>query len=202
MDAKLIWYTARASGLVSWALLTASVIWGLSMTARPLGRHPRPAWTLDLHRFLAAAALAFLGIHVTSILLDTYVHFGLVEVLVPLTGSWHPGAVAWGIAGFYLLLALELTSLLRARLPGKLWRTTHFLAFPLFVMTTIHGLTAGTDRHNPMLQAAFYGASAVVAGLTVLRLSRRTRGSDLVVAGRAAGYDPGPLASTRARSAA
>jgi len=103
MDSKLIWYTARASGLVTWALLAASVLWGLALSSRLLRNRPRQAWLLDLHRFLAASAVAFLAIHVTSIVLDTYVHFGVVEVLVPFTGSWHPGAVAWGIAGLYLL---------------------------------------------------------------------------------------------------
>ena len=45
-------------------------------------------------------------------------HFSLVNVLVPLTGDWHPLAVAWGIAGMYLLLAVELTSLARPGFPG------------------------------------------------------------------------------------
>jgi hypothetical protein len=52
------------------------------------------------------------------VLADSYVHFSLVNVLVPLTGDWHPLAVAWGIAGMYLLLAVELTSLARPRVPG------------------------------------------------------------------------------------
>jgi len=171
VDSKLIWYSARASGIVSWSLLAASVVAGLAMTSRVLRSRARRAWILDLHRFLGMAALVFLGIHVVSILLDSYVHFGLVEVLVPFTGAWHPVAVAWGIAGFYLLCAVELTSVLRSRLPRRLWRSTHVLAFPLYVVTTVHGLTAGTDRHSPVFEIAFYGMSALIALLLVARLA-------------------------------
>src|SRR4051794_15679086 len=113
MSHELWWYTARASGLVAWALLNAGVIWGLALSTKVLGPKPRPSWMLDLHRFLGGAAVAFVGVHVGGILLDTYTHFGLVDVLVPLTAQWKPTAVAWGIVAMYLLLAVEITSLLR-----------------------------------------------------------------------------------------
>ncbi|MGA2209247.1 MAG: ferric reductase-like transmembrane domain-containing protein [Acidimicrobiales bacterium] len=177
MDSKLIWYTARASGLVTWALLAASVLWGLALSTRLLQNRARPAWLLDLHRFLSAAALVFLAIHVSSIMLDSYVHFGIIEVLVPLTGSWHPVAIAWGIAGLYLMLALQVTSMFRAHLPKRLWRSAHYLSFPLFAVATVHGLTAGTDRHTFAMQAGMIGLASVVTLLTAYRVvaSRRLR---------------------------
>src|SRR5436305_1464020 len=98
-------------------MLAASVLWGLALSTKALGRRPRPAWLLHLHRFLGAAALVFTALHVATIALDSYVDFGLTQLFVPFTGSWHPVAVAWGIIGFYLLVAVELTSLLRARIP-------------------------------------------------------------------------------------
>jgi hypothetical protein len=94
MDAKILWYVARSGGLVAWGLLALSVIWGLAMSTKVMKGRPRPTWILDLHRFLGGTALVFAAIHVVSISLDTYVHFGPVEVLVPFTGSWHPVAVA------------------------------------------------------------------------------------------------------------
>jgi DMSO/TMAO reductase YedYZ heme-binding membrane subunit len=175
MDSKLIWYTARASGLVTWALLAASVLWGLALTTKVLRGRPRAAFILDLHRFLGAAALVFLTIHVTSIVLDSYVHFGIIEVLVPFTGSWHPGAVAWGIAGLYLLLAVEVTSKFRARLPKRVWRSAHYLSFPLLAVATVHGLTAGTDRHNPFVFYGMLTISSVAAVLTAVRIVTHAR---------------------------
>ena len=112
------------------ALITArsvigSVVWGLALSTRVLGGRPRPAWLFDLHRFLGGLALGFVGVHVLAVLADSYVHFSLLNVLVPLTGDWHPLAVALGIVGLYLLLAVELTSLARTRLPraSPTWRS-------------------------------------------------------------------------------
>ena len=175
MDAQLIWYTARSSGIVAWALLSASVLWGLALSTRVLGKRPRPNWILDLHRFVGGAAVVFVGVHVVSMLLDTYVHFGLVDVLVPFATTWHPGAVAWGIVGLYLLLAVEITSLLRSRLSKRAWRAVHMLSFPLFVTSTVHLLTAGTDRSNPALVGAAIAVTAAVALLTAVRIQEDTR---------------------------
>lgn len=172
MSSQVMWYAARASGIVAWAVAAASVIWGLALSSRALGPRPRPAWLFDLHRFLGGIALVFTGVHVVSILLDTYVHFGIVNVLVPLTGSWHPLAVAWGIVGMYALLAVELTSLARAHVPKRLWRRVHFASFALFVLTTIHALTAGTDRRSPPFVAAVVATCLVVVVLTGVRVAR------------------------------
>jgi predicted ferric reductase len=171
VDSKLLWYTARASGLVTWTLLAATVLWGLAQSTRLLrGRKgPKPAWMLDLHRFLGAAAVVFLGVHITSIALDTYVHFGLVELFVPFASHWHPLAVAWGIAGLYLLVAIELTSLLKAKVSKRLWRSTHYLSYPLFIVATVHGLSAGMDRHDLAVQVGMLSISAVIAALTAHR---------------------------------
>lgn len=172
MHGQLWWYVARSGGLLAWGLLAASVLWGLVMTTRLAAKlAPRPAWFLDLHRFLGGAALVFTVIHVTGILLDAYVHFGLVNVLVPMTGTWHPGAVAWGIVGLYLLSAVEVTSLARSRIPQRLWRQIHYVSFPLFIITTIHTLTAGTDRHNPLVLWGVIAICVPVTLLTALRLA-------------------------------
>jgi predicted ferric reductase len=140
-----------------------------------LGRRPRPAWLLDLHRFLGGAAVIFLAVHIVTIVLDTYVHFGLVEVLVPLAATWRPGPVAWGIAAMYLLGAVELTSLARAHLPKRIWDTSHYVAFPLFLFASIHALTAGTDRGSGALRLAVFGAGAAVAALTAVRAAEVAR---------------------------
>jgi predicted ferric reductase len=170
MDSQLWWYAARANGLVAWSLLALSVVWGLALSTKVLGKRPRPNWLLDLHRFLGAAALVFTAVHVVSIMADSYVHFGIVEVLVPLTGAWHPVAVAWGIASLYLLAAVEVTSLLRKRLSKRVWRATHFLSFPLFVFSTVHALSAGTDSQSLLLQGTVLAAVATVCVLTIARL--------------------------------
>jgi len=171
VNTQVLWYSARAAGIVAWALATASVVWGLALSTRAAGRTARPAWLFDLHRFLGGIALTFTGIHVASVLLDSYVHFGLVNILVPFTGTWHPLAVAWGIVAFYALLAVELTSLARPRIPKILWRRVHFASFALFAAGTIHALSAGTDAHSTAFTFAALGACGLVGALTALRVA-------------------------------
>jgi methionine sulfoxide reductase heme-binding subunit len=175
---QLWWYVARSSGIVAWALLAASVLWGLALSTKVLRGRPRPNWILDLHRFLGGLAMVFTGIHVTALILDSYVHFGLAEVLVPLASEWHPVAVAWGIVGLYLLVAVEVTSLLRKRISKRAWRMTHFLSFPLFLLTTVHALSAGTDRSTLLLRWSVIVVSTAVTGLTFVRLRRVERTSN------------------------
>ena len=175
MNEQLWWYVARSGGIVAWALLGASVLWGLALSTKVTNGKPRPNWILDMHRFLGGMALLFTGIHVISLMLDSYVHFGLSEVLVPLASAWHPVAVAWGVIGLYLLLAVELTSLARKKIPKRLWRMTHFLSFPLFLSTTVHALTAGTDRSTMLLRSGVIIVSAAVTCLTFVRVRQVER---------------------------
>jgi hypothetical protein len=180
---QLFWYTARAGGIVAWSLLGASVIWGLWLSGRvrPLGA--RPAWILDLHRFLGGLATIFVGVHVAAILLDSYTDFGLSDVLVPFASSWHPLAVAWGVVAMYVLVAVELTSLARNRLPQRMWRTIHVASLPLFVLATIHYVAAGTDASNVVSLAAIGVVTAMVAMLCGRRMREvRARGGGLIPA--------------------
>src|SRR4029079_11301527 len=138
---------ARSSGIVAWALIGATIAWGLLLATKVLGRRPGPAWLLSLHRYLGALTIAFVGVHVGAILLDTYTNFGLVDVLLPFTGSGHHMAVASGIVGMYLLVAIEITSLVRHRMSKRAWHAVHLLSYLLFATTTLHLLTAETHVH-------------------------------------------------------
>jgi predicted ferric reductase len=167
---QIWWYTARSSGVVAWIMLTASVLFGLTLSTRAFGTRPRPNWLLDLHRFLGGAAVVFTGAHLASLALDTFVSFGPLELFVPFASSYRPTAVAWGIVSFYALLAIEITSLLRKHLSKRAWRATHYASFPLFVMATVHAVTAGTDSSTTLLRAAVLGSAAAVAALSAVRV--------------------------------
>jgi sulfoxide reductase heme-binding subunit YedZ len=175
VSGQLWWYTARAGGLVAWVLATASVLWGLALSGR-ITRRPKPAWVLDLHRFLGALTVVFVGIHVFALWADSFVHFGPAELFVPLASAWKPGAVAWGIVALYLLVAIEITSLLQRRIPRRLWHAVHLSSFGLFAFATIHALTAGTDSGSTPVIYFAIGSTLAVLNLTVLRVVSRRAG--------------------------
>jgi DMSO/TMAO reductase YedYZ heme-binding membrane subunit len=166
---SLWWYTARAGGLVAAALLAGSVIAGLAVSTAPRRARPRSAWRLDIHRFLGGLACVFLALHVAGIFFDRFVTFRVVDLLVPLIAHWHPWAVALGVVALYLLVAVEVTSLLKPRLPLQVWRNVHYASFPLFALVQLHILLAGTDRHSPWLLGTIVACDLVIAGLLVRR---------------------------------
>jgi predicted ferric reductase len=147
---KLWWYVARASGIVAWVMLAIAVVWGIFVATRFLGRKPRPAWVLDLHRWLGGLSVTFTGVHLLGLVLDDYVEFGLRELLVPFASEWRPAAVAWGVVALYVLIAVEATSLAMKRLPRRLWKWVHMSSFGLFFVATLHAGMAGTDVTNPL----------------------------------------------------
>jgi DMSO/TMAO reductase YedYZ heme-binding membrane subunit len=169
MSQELSWYTVRATGLVAWALVTVAVVWGLLLSLRQVPR-PRPAWMLDLHRFLGALALVLVGVHVGALAFDRFIGFDWDDLLVPYASAWRPGAVAWGIAAAYLLVAVEVTSLLVRHLRRGLWHVIHLLGYVVFVAVTAHALLAGSDADVPAVQVFAITSSALVALLTVARI--------------------------------
>ncbi len=152
LNGKLSWYAARASGLVAWAVVTLSILWGLALSTRLIRRKGIPAWLLDLHRFLGTLSIVFVGVHLLALWADNFVYFGPRELFVPFASAWRTGAIAWGIAATYLLVAIQLTSWTMKRLPRKLWHRVHLLSIPMFVLSTVHGFTAGADNKNLAVQ--------------------------------------------------
>lgn len=178
------WYVARSSGFVSWGTVTLAVVWGLALSTRLMGKKATPAWLLDAHRFLGALSLIFIAVHLVALVLDSYVHFGLAELFVPMASEWQPGAVAWGVVGFYLLVAIQLTSWTMDRIPRRLWRWVHFSSFALYVFSTVHAIEAGTDVTNPVFRYAALASVQLVLFLVGVRVltarqlkrARRDRG--------------------------
>jgi methionine sulfoxide reductase heme-binding subunit len=166
-----LWYTARAGGLLGFALLTASVVLGLGLSGRPRLRHwPRFA-VEDVHRFAGLLAGSFVGIHVLALLLDTYVPFSLPQILVPGTASYRPLATALGVVALELLAALAIANRYRKRLSYRYWRRTHYLNFAVWVLALVHGITSGTDSGTLWAVTLYAVAAAMVAGLVVWRAS-------------------------------
>src|SRR3954452_15418400 len=137
MTTHLWWYTARGAGIVAWVLATGAVVLGLLLSGR-FGRRPKPAWLLDLHRFMGGLVVVFLGVHLAALVADSTVQFGLSDLAVPMASAWRPGAVAWGVVAAWLLIAVELTSLAQRRLPRRLWHAVHLSSFVVFGASTVH----------------------------------------------------------------
>jgi sulfoxide reductase heme-binding subunit YedZ len=160
MAPEIWWYLARATGLVAWTLAVGSLLLGLALATRAMGPKPTGPWLLSLHRWCGGLTVVFAAAHIGALIADSFVTFDLADVLVPFAASWKPGAVAWGVVAFWLLLAIEVTSLPMRRIPKRVWRAVHLSSYGLAVMATLHGVTAGTDVGNPAVAWTVLGAIA------------------------------------------
>jgi Ferric reductase like transmembrane component len=167
---KLSWYVARSSGIVAWATITASILWGLTLSSRLVRMRGVPAWLLDLHRYLGTLSLVFVLIHLGALWADNYVYFGWQELFVPMKSPWKSSAVAWGIVSFYFLAAIQTTSWLMRHIKRKIWHAIHLTSIALWISATVHTFLAGQDRHNMLLQWFVFGSAILVVQLTLFRI--------------------------------
>jgi DMSO/TMAO reductase YedYZ heme-binding membrane subunit len=170
--ATVTWYATRASGVVAYLLLTSSVVFGLILSSRIHGSRPSRPWVLDVHRMLGGLAVVLTVTHVGAILIDSYTSFDLADALVPFASGWSPVAVAAGVLALWMLAAVEVTSLLRQRLPQHVWRRVHMLSFGAFVLASAHFAAAGTDVSSPVMIVGLLGLVSTVVALTALRVAR------------------------------
>ena len=175
VDPHLWWYLSRASAIVAWLMLTASVLWGILLATDLFPRWRRTAWLLDLHRWLAGLTSVFVAAHLATLVADSHSGFGARALLVPFASTWRPTAVALGIIGLYLLVAVEVTSLARKRLPNSWWRAIHVVSYGVFWAVAVHGALAGTDAS----QALYTVTSLVALAATVFAACYRILSRDL-----------------------
>ena len=61
--------------------------------------------------------------HMLSAVVDS-VSIDWISVVVPFTAGWRPVAVGWGTLALDLLVLIVVTSLVRGRIPVRLWRAS------------------------------------------------------------------------------
>lgn len=169
MNEQVWWYVARSSGIVALVLLVLCVVWGVLLATRAMP-HDRPAWLLDLHRWLGGTALVMTGFHLLGLYLDGYIDYGFTELLVPGASEYRPFAVAIGVLSFYVMVAIQATSYLRRRLSKRLWHGIHLLSYGLVWGAAIHAGMAGTDTVNRAYQVLALVLTMIAVAATVVRV--------------------------------
>ena len=163
------WLLARSSGLTAYILLTGSVLAGLAGRSRAFGRAVRAASVVDVHRFLALLALGMLAVHAVAIVLDQTVRMPVAGLVVPGLSPYRPIAVAWGVVAAELAVLIVASFSLRRRIGARNWRRLHWATYLVFILATLHGLTAGTDSSQPWAFGLYVGAVGAVTFATAYR---------------------------------
>ncbi len=169
MNPHMWWYVARGAGMSSWLFGATSVMTGLLMSGKATMR-PRPNWQLDLHRHQGAVCLSLLALHIGALVADSYSHFTISGILVPMASRWKPLGVATGIVAMYFLVTVQVTSLLRKCISKRAWRAVHLSSLVAYLLSTAHFLQAGTDHGRAPVLLIVVATTGLNLGLLSFRI--------------------------------
>jgi sulfoxide reductase heme-binding subunit YedZ len=188
MSDQILWLAARGAGIVSLLLFTSVVCLGVLTVVR----WQSPSWprflSVGLHRNLALLSVVFLAMHIVTAVIDPYTSLGFIAMAIPFASSYRPLWVGLGVIAFDLLLALVLSSLLRARLGQRAWRAIHWLAYVAWPLALAHGFGAGSDGSAVWMIAIQVACVAAVGGAVAWRvIAGRSNRGQLDAVARGAG---------------
>lgn len=167
---RIWWHLSRASGLVAYGLLEASMLLGLLLSTRFAKTWPGTATAFALHEHASILGLAFATFHALVLLGDQHTPFALVEVALPFGAAHRPLAVGAGQLAVYGSALLVGSFYVKKRIGQSAWRLVHFASFLVFALTLAHAVAAGTDRGVVLV-----GSIPVVALIFLAIRTRRPR---------------------------
>jgi sulfoxide reductase heme-binding subunit YedZ len=170
-----LWYLSRGTGVVVLVLLTIVVALGV-LTRR--GASPRGFTFVagEVHRNASLLAMAFLGVHIVTAVIDPNAPIRWVDAIVPFGCAYRPVWLGLGALAFDLLVALVVTSLLRLRLGLRWWKRVHWLAYLSWPAAVLHGAGTGSDTRTSWdLSLVTVCVATVVAAVFVRAGTLRSR---------------------------
>lgn len=167
-----MWYTSRATGVVSLVLMSLVVIIGLMVNRQ--GRLPgMPGFAvLGLHRYLSLLSITFLAVHIATAVLDTFVNISVAAAVVPFVSAYEPLWLGLGTVAFDLMIAIIITSLLRAHLGRLAWKAVHWLAYAAWPVAVVHSVYSSKDMQRGALLGLALACIAAVLVAMVWRFAR------------------------------
>jgi predicted ferric reductase len=164
------WNLTRASAIVAWVLMAVAILWGVLLATRVLKPNDRPAWLLDLHRWLGWLGLALVGVHMGTLVADSYVTFTVRDLLVPFSSHWKPFATALGVVAMWILVAVQASSMVMKQISKRIWRAIHLASYGAFALVTAHAILAGSDTGERLFTAFSTSLATVTAAVAALRI--------------------------------
>ena len=176
LTSPYLWYSTRATGLVTLLLFTLVVSLGTLVANRVGGKFVGRFEIAELHRSISIVAMVFLAIHIITTVLDSYVSTGFLSVVVPFASPYKRTPVALGAIAFDLMMAVWISSVVKARVANQTWRFIHWFSWIGYGAAIVHALLIGTDAKGGIGYLVVIASASVVVGGAVWRfLARPTR---------------------------
>ena len=139
------WFLTRGTGVVSLLLLTAVTVLGVLNAVRwsPSGQ---PRFVLQrIHRNVSLLAVVFIFVHIATAVIDAFAPIRWLDAIIPFVSKYRPIWLGLGAVAFDLIIAIVVTSLLRARIGYRAWRIVHWMAYLLWPVAILHSIGTGSD---------------------------------------------------------
>lgn len=169
-DSRVYWYMARSAGIVAYLLLWGSVAGGIMVGNKMLNGLVKPPVVYEVHKTLSILALIVGMFHGFILLGDSYLNFSVLDLVIPFRSSYQPFGVGLGILGLYLTAILVGSFYLKKRIGQRAWRLLHFTSFGVWIMTSLHGIMAGTDTQSIVMKMMYAVAVVSVGYLLTYRI--------------------------------
>ncbi|MEZ4670738.1 MAG: ferric reductase-like transmembrane domain-containing protein [Anaerolineae bacterium] len=189
-DTNLSWHLIRSAGTVAYVLLTTSVLWGLALSSRVVKDWSPGVLSMVMHSTLSWLAVILAAGHALLLLVDSYFHYSLSDVVIPFTGPYRPFAVGLGTLALWVSFAVAISFAFKDRMGHRAWKLLHYTSYITFAMATVHGLLAGKD-------ASLLGFKLLIAFCVVAVVVFTTHRINLALEKEAA---PRPVAAKSRRS--
>lgn len=147
-DPQLSWFLARATGVITLALVTLSLVLGIGSSTRMSSRGWPRFVTQALHRNVSLFVLVLLAIHIVTVILDSYVTITIADSFIPFVSSYRPLWLGLGTLASDLFIALVVTSELRHRFGYETWRAIHWTSYLCWPLAIVHSLGTGSDTRK------------------------------------------------------
>lgn len=177
------WYIIRGAGFVAAGLIVLLVLTGIMQITGLMYRFVEPITAWAIHKALAIALCICIAAHVGFLLIDHYVHFSFIQVLIPFTSQYNNNtkflgmalgslAVSLGILSMYGIAIIVASSLGWIDTKKRAWRSLHYLSYAVALLIFLHALYTGSDLKYGLFRKAWLLLGFVVVLGILSRLWR------------------------------
>ncbi|MGE3075775.1 MAG: hypothetical protein AB7N24_18815 [Dehalococcoidia bacterium] len=170
------WLISRASGLAAFGLLSGAMIFGLLISSKAADGSMSRLTVFTVHQFLSVLSLAFIAVHGGSLLFDGFFHFSVFDLVVPFVAPYAPVMVGLGVISAWLAAAVTGSFWARKWIGQKAWRKLHFASFIAYLLSFVHGISAGTDSSLAPVSMMYAISLTTVLALLFYRIVRSSSG--------------------------
>lgn len=169
-DSPMMWWAGRALGMLAYTALWLSTLFGVFVGSRGAGGLLDRAVLIELHSRWALMALAATALHTLVILVDPHSGVSALAAFVPMVSQKLTGPVALGTFALWGMLSLGLSTYFIDHIPKSVWRAIHATAFGTFALALAHGVWAGSETQELVIQVFYTATSVVLLGAIIQRI--------------------------------